>query len=142
MTKNNIKNNTANATTIVKKFTVVKNQEKQGIELYFPEKPSDKVRDTLKCYGFKWHNTKLCWYAKEDARTLAIATKLAELYKSAPVKKEQTVVPEEAPKAAKKTTKKNTKSSDVKLGSGDVYMTEDQKIYIMLDGKRFELKSC
>ena len=99
--------------------------------------------------GFKWHNTKGCWYAKESNTTLAAAEKIQEFY----AKKAENVQPKPEtpaaapqPKAEKPATKvKRTaspKKTDVKLGSGDVYMTADQKLYILLDGKKFELKTC
>ena len=52
---------------------VVKNLEKKGIELYFDEKPAKKVLKRLKEGGFRWHNLKKCWYAKENKDTLKVA---------------------------------------------------------------------
>lgn len=47
------------------------NEEKQGIELYFRNKPSEEVRCNLKTNGFKWSKFNKCWYIKdtEKART-------------------------------------------------------------------------
>lgn len=52
---------------------VVKNLEKKGIELYFSEKPGKKVLKMLKENGYRWHNLKKCWYAKENENTLKVA---------------------------------------------------------------------
>ncbi len=40
------------------------NEEKQGIELYFEEIPTASEREVLKQNGYKWNNTKKCWYIK------------------------------------------------------------------------------
>lgn len=39
------------------------NAEHDGVEVYFPGKPSDDVRAALKGAGYRWHGTKKCWYA-------------------------------------------------------------------------------
>lgn len=39
------------------------NAEHDGVEVYFPGKPSDAVRAALKNAGYRWHGTKKCWYA-------------------------------------------------------------------------------
>lgn len=39
------------------------NAEHDGVEVYFPGKPSDAVRAALKDAGYRWHGTKKCWYA-------------------------------------------------------------------------------
>ena len=39
------------------------NAEHDGVEVYFPGKPSDAVRSALKGAGYRWHGTKKCWYA-------------------------------------------------------------------------------
>ena len=49
---------------IKKNCKVIKNQEKNGEELYFDEKPSKEVLETLKSNGYRWHNKKFCWYRK------------------------------------------------------------------------------
>lgn len=43
---------------------IVTNEEKQGEELYFESKPDYEIIKTLKQNGYKWHNTKKCWYRK------------------------------------------------------------------------------
>lgn len=43
---------------------IVKNLEKNGIELYFEEKPAKNVIEILKANNFRWHKIKKCWYAK------------------------------------------------------------------------------
>lgn len=49
---------------IKKNCKIVTNEEKQGEELYFEEKPSSEVIRILKENCYKWHNTKKCWYRK------------------------------------------------------------------------------
>ena len=48
-------------TTIYKE---IKNEEKNGIELYFEAIPTKEEREALKSNGYKWHNVKKCWYNK------------------------------------------------------------------------------
>lgn len=49
---------------IKKNCKVVVNEEHQGEELYFNEKPTAEIIATLKENCYKWHNTKKCWYRK------------------------------------------------------------------------------
>lgn len=44
---------------------VVYNEEKNGIELSFTDKPSEEVRAELKANGFRWHRVNKVWYAKD-----------------------------------------------------------------------------
>lgn len=48
------------------------NEEKNGIELYFSNKPDEEIRDTLKSNGFRWARYNKCWYCKdtEEKRNL------------------------------------------------------------------------
>ena len=52
---------------------VVMNNKLNGVELYFNDKPSTEVRKNLKSEGFHWNGKKLCWYAKQNDNTLAVA---------------------------------------------------------------------
>lgn len=49
------------------------NNEQNGIELYFDEKPSGNIITELKENKWRWHKVKKCWYAKntEDKLTYA-----------------------------------------------------------------------
>ena len=49
---------------IKKDCKIVTNEEHQGEELYFNEKPTDEIIDTLKDNGYRWHRYKKCWYRK------------------------------------------------------------------------------
>ena len=53
------------------------NEEHNGIEITFSEKPGDIIRDELKKIGFRWHNVKKVWYAKNRADRLELAERLA-----------------------------------------------------------------
>ena len=52
-------------------FTI--NPEFSGIEITFPGKPSEEIRENLKSAGFRWHNVKRIWYAKQNPVRLALA---------------------------------------------------------------------
>ena len=49
---------------IKKNCKIVVNEEHQGEELYFDEKPTVDVIAILKENCYRWHNTKKCWYRK------------------------------------------------------------------------------
>lgn len=49
---------------IRKNCKVITNEEKQGEELYFDNKPVYDIIKVLKQNGYRWHNTKKCWYRK------------------------------------------------------------------------------
>ena len=51
------------------------NDKLKGVELYFEEKPEQTILDGLKSNGFRWHNGKKCWYAKQSEKTMAEAQK-------------------------------------------------------------------
>ena len=59
------------------KVSVVYNDEKKGIELYFDCKPDRAVLAQLKADGFRWHNAKRMWYAKRNKRTDDLARELS-----------------------------------------------------------------
>lgn len=46
------------------------NNELNGIEVIFSEKPSEEIRDNLKRNGFRWHRQKKLWYAKNNENRL------------------------------------------------------------------------
>lgn len=49
---------------IKKNCKIITNEEHQGEELYFNEKPTSDVIAILKENYYKWNNTKKCWYRK------------------------------------------------------------------------------
>lgn len=53
-----------------------KNEEHKGIEVVFPSSPKAEVRTALKVNGFRWHNTKKMWFAKETKERLALVKSL------------------------------------------------------------------
>lgn len=74
-------------------FTI--NPEFSGIEITFPGKPSEEIRENLKSAGFRWHNVKRIWYAKENPARLALAHALTNSAESA--EKSETVKASPAP---------------------------------------------
>lgn len=43
-------------------YKEIKNEEKNGIELYFDSIPTEEERTELKNNGYKWNRAKKCWY--------------------------------------------------------------------------------
>lgn len=52
---------------------LVLNQELNGIEIRFDEKPLQATLDGLKKLGFRWHRQKKIWYAKQTPERLELA---------------------------------------------------------------------
>lgn len=59
------------------RVTIIHNEEKNGIELYFKEKPDSTVINKLKENGFRWHSTKKCWYCRKSEKVEQLANALA-----------------------------------------------------------------
>jgi len=57
---------------------MVLNNEKNGVELYFQNKPETTILSMLKECGYRWHNVKKCWYAKQNTETMNTAHKLSD----------------------------------------------------------------
>lgn len=58
--------------------TVKKNDEHKGLEISFDKKPDRDVLDQLKAHGFRWHNARKVWFAKETAEREVFANKLEQ----------------------------------------------------------------
>lgn len=58
-------------------ITMKLNDEKNGVELYFNDIPSEEIRTQLKSNSFKWSRFNKCWYANQNERTLAVADRLS-----------------------------------------------------------------
>ena len=61
------------------------NQELNGIELSFEQKPERAVLDTIKAQGFKWNGKKCVWYAKQTAERLTFAESLGQVQEAGQV---------------------------------------------------------
>ena len=53
------------------------NNELKGIELVFESKPAQEILTSIKAAGFRWHNLKKLWYAKQTPERMELAEKLA-----------------------------------------------------------------
>lgn len=53
------------------------NEELNGIEITFEEKPSEEIRNALKASRFRWHKVKKIWYAKNTPERLDLVESLA-----------------------------------------------------------------
>lgn len=59
-------------------YTITRNEDHNGNEIYFTSIPSAAVRAALKGCGYRWHSVKKCWYGRQDAETVEQAIKAAE----------------------------------------------------------------
>ena len=57
---------------------IKKNEEKNGIEIYFKVYPLSGTKETMKKHGFRWNGKKSCWYAKYSADAADIAGIIAD----------------------------------------------------------------
>lgn len=53
------------------------NADKNGVEIYFDEKPTAEIISSLKALGFRWHGMGKYWYAKQNDDTIALAETLS-----------------------------------------------------------------
>jgi Large polyvalent protein associated domain 29 len=67
-------NNNSNIQTLQVSYKI--NDEKNGIELYFSDKPSEAIREQLKQMGFRWLPIRSIWYAKKTDERLQFALSL------------------------------------------------------------------
>lgn len=52
------------------------NQEKNGIEIYFSEKPEQNTLNVLKEARWRYHRAKKCWYARNNSENAQLAAQL------------------------------------------------------------------
>ena len=88
-----------------------RNEEKNGIELYFDVYPLAGTKEAMKREGFRWNGKKACWYAKRSTNADVIADIIAETsmaeYEEIAEQTGETVTPI----TRKKTTPKKSKSA-------------------------------
>ncbi|WP_182004625.1 LPD25 domain-containing protein [Priestia aryabhattai] len=53
------------------------NEERNGVEIYFNEKPSEEVRSLLKANKYRYSSRAKCWYAKQSDKTIELAEQLS-----------------------------------------------------------------
>lgn len=60
-------------------YKEVKNEEKNGVELYFEGIPTVEERSELKENGYRWHKIKKCWYKSNTMTTKPVKAETKEL---------------------------------------------------------------
>ena len=55
------------------------NEEKNGIELYFNDKPNEDIRSQLKANKFRWAKFNKCWYVKDTEESRSFLKELGLL---------------------------------------------------------------
>lgn len=53
--------------------TYTLNEQFNGIEISFPDKPAKAILEKIKNAGYRWHKVKKVWYAKQTSERLVIA---------------------------------------------------------------------
>ena len=72
-------------------YTIATNPDFNSIEITFPGKPSDAIRDALKALRFRWHGVKKVWYGYTTEEAARAAIENAEAEKPVEVKKAEKV---------------------------------------------------
>lgn len=54
----------------------MRNNEHNGLEIYFPDIPESFIRATMKEQGWRWHKSKGCWYARDNNERRILAKKI------------------------------------------------------------------
>ena len=54
----------------------MKNNERNGLEIYFPDIPGNFIRAAMKEQGWRWHKSKGCWYARDNSERRILAKKI------------------------------------------------------------------
>lgn len=54
------------------------NQEHNGLELYFSEKPDEDVLTALKAASWRYHRVKKCWYARQTPFNAELAHRFSQ----------------------------------------------------------------
>jgi hypothetical protein len=70
-------NSTIENNEVIVAATYKLNDDKNGVEIYFTDKPSEEVRNLLKANKFRWSKYSKCWYAKQSESTISLAKQLA-----------------------------------------------------------------
>ncbi len=69
------------------------NAELNGIELKFDTKPSETILNLLRSAGYRWHNVKKIWYAKQNERAIKAAEQITQdengIISDAPIAKKE-----------------------------------------------------
>lgn len=58
--------------------TITLNEKLNGVEISFDTKPTSEILTQLKTNGYRWHNVKKVWYARQNEKTISLAEKIAE----------------------------------------------------------------
>ena len=58
--------------------TITLNEKLNGVEISFDTKPTSEILSQLKTSGYRWHNAKKIWYARQSEETVLLAEKIAE----------------------------------------------------------------
>ena len=95
--------------------TMTLNTALNGIEITFPEKPSQNTLTALKSNGFRWHGKKKVWYAKQTPERMTLAQEITDGKKIA-VSENQNIINYKK-KAKQKAEKKNVYGVEV----GDIF---------------------
>ena len=53
------------------------NDELNGVEIYFSDKPNINIRKNLKENKFRWNKNKKCWYAKQSEKTVTFTKSIS-----------------------------------------------------------------
>lgn len=104
---------------------IKRNEEKNGIEIYFKVYPLADTKSTMKKNGFRWNPKKACWYAKYSMDTQNIANIIAdtsdEEYADIAKRSGQEIKKVDNKKVSKKASAKKEVVNEFGVKVGDVF---------------------
>ena len=107
------------------------NEQFHGIEVSFDSKPAKAVLDALKSAGFRWHNVKRLWYAKQtDSRLQLVRSITDTATPAAPAKTAKTAPTAPATQAAKPCNMETMKTGDI-VRISDTFIKNDSGLYLV-----------
>jgi hypothetical protein len=105
------------------------NDQQKGIELYFNGKPNEGTRKLLKENGFHWNGKKLCWFTKQNEKSILFAEGFVSAYNE-PIENEVTEQPitNEVPEAVEFETVNNESIDLLKVAKNDQILISESNL--------------
>ena len=114
--------------------TITLNNELKGIELSFASKPTAEILTAIKNAGFRWHNIKKIWYAKQNEKTLNFANSIEQLENGTTETQQET-------KAMINTKKDNTNKNILSLWEATRWNEETSNVNEKLTNKEIAVEA-
>jgi hypothetical protein len=95
--------NVTQGDTVTGEVTLKINQERNGVELHFTDKPVEKVLTMLRLSAFTYSRRQNLWYARRDESNLEFANSIVDVYKGSEASDMNQDLPPQLPKHSQPT---------------------------------------